>query len=80
TQQHTTTIRINTPCPSTNTPTIDPMINSSELDHTQAETAQAINRLGTADEITQTVLWLCSNGASYITGIALPVDGGYTAQ
>ncbi|WP_018655646.1 SDR family oxidoreductase [Actinomadura flavalba] len=53
-----------------------------ELRHmrAQAETGQAIDRLGTPEGIAQAVLWLCSPGASYVTGIALPVDGGCTAQ
>ena len=29
-----------------------------------------------AEEIAEAVLWLCSPGASYVTGVALPVDGG----
>ncbi|MDQ0791612.1 NAD(P)-dependent dehydrogenase (short-subunit alcohol dehydrogenase family) [Streptomyces sp. B1I3] len=36
----------------------------------QFDRVQAIDRLGTADEIAQAVMWLCSDGASYVTGIA----------
>lgn len=74
-------IRINAVCPGTiATPMVDAMIGGGELDRDQVEEGQAIARLGTADEIAQAVLWLCSDGSSYVTGIALPVDGGYTAQ
>ncbi|MEV7797108.1 glucose 1-dehydrogenase [Streptomyces sp. NPDC087512] len=74
-------VRINAVCPGTiSTPMVDSMVEGGELDRSQAEGGQAIDRLGTADEIAQAVLWLCSDGSSYVTGIALPVDGGYTAQ
>jgi NAD(P)-dependent dehydrogenase (short-subunit alcohol dehydrogenase family) len=74
-------VRINAVCPGTiATPMVDTMIEGGELDPTQADNGQAIDRLGTADEIAQAVLWLSSPGAGYVTGIALPVDGGYTAQ
>ncbi|AYN37752.1 glucose 1-dehydrogenase [Streptomyces dangxiongensis] len=74
-------VRVNAVCPGTiSTPMVDAMVEGGELDRDQAETGQAIHRLGTAEEIAQAVLWLCSPGASYVTGIALPVDGGYTAQ
>ncbi|MER7394014.1 glucose 1-dehydrogenase [Streptomyces sp. NPDC000151] len=74
-------VRVNAVCPGTiSTPMVDAMIEGGELNRDQAEAGQAIDRLGTADEIAQAVLWLCSDGASYVTGIALPVDGGYTAQ
>ncbi|MEV4673491.1 MULTISPECIES: SDR family oxidoreductase [Actinomadura] len=56
------------------------MIAGGELDRGQAEAGQAIDRLGTAEEIAQAVLWLCSPGAGYVTGVALPVDGDFTAQ
>jgi NAD(P)-dependent dehydrogenase (short-subunit alcohol dehydrogenase family) len=39
-----------------------------------------MKRLGTADEVAEAVVWLCSDAASFITGQALLVDGGYTAQ
>ncbi|OKK16156.1 oxidoreductase [Streptomyces sp. CB00455] len=74
-------VRINAVCPGTiSTPMVDTMVGKDELDRAQAAAGQAIDRLGTADEIAQAVLWLCSPGASFVTGIALPVDGGYTAQ
>ncbi|MFJ8768965.1 SDR family NAD(P)-dependent oxidoreductase [Streptomyces clavifer] len=74
-------VRINAVCPGTiSTPMVDTMVGNGELDRAQAKAGQAIDRLGTAEEIAQAVLWLCSPGASYVTGVALPVDGGYVAQ
>src|SRR4249920_1219018 len=74
-------IRINAICPGTfETPMVTGMISSGELDPAAALANQPIGRLGRADEIASTVLWLCSPGASFVLGVALPVDGGYTAQ
>ncbi|MFB4304421.1 SDR family NAD(P)-dependent oxidoreductase [Actinomadura sp. NTSP31] len=74
-------VRVNAVCPGTiATPMVDAMVEGGELDRAQAEKGQAIDRLGTPEEIASAVLWLCSPGAGYVTGIALPVDGGYTAQ
>lgn len=39
----------------------------------------AMRRFGQADEVAQTVLWLLSDAASYITGAVIPVDGGAAA-
>jgi NAD(P)-dependent dehydrogenase (short-subunit alcohol dehydrogenase family) len=41
------------------------------IDHIPAQ------RLGTSEELAQTVIWLCSEPASYITGQTISVDGGY---
>lgn len=41
---------------------------------------QSIGRLGEADEVAAAVLWLCSPRASFIVGVGLPVDGGFTAH
>jgi NAD(P)-dependent dehydrogenase (short-subunit alcohol dehydrogenase family) len=41
---------------------------------------QPIGRFGRGDEIAAAVLWLCSPGARVVLGVALPVDGGYTAR
>jgi len=38
-----------------------------------------MGRMGTPEEIAQTVVFLCSDAASYITGQPIVVDGGYTA-
>jgi NAD(P)-dependent dehydrogenase (short-subunit alcohol dehydrogenase family) len=42
--------------------------------------AQPMGRLGTAEECADAALWLVSDEASFITGVALPVDGGFTAM
>lgn len=39
-----------------------------------------VGRMGTAEEVAAAVLWLCAETSGFITGIALPVDGGYTAK
>lgn len=39
-----------------------------------------MGRLGNPDEIAHAVLWLASSGASFITGQALIVDGGFTVK
>jgi NAD(P)-dependent dehydrogenase (short-subunit alcohol dehydrogenase family) len=44
------------------------------------ESATPIGRVGQPEEIAGAVVWLCSDGASFITGQILPIDGGYTAQ
>jgi len=41
------------------------------------EKAIPMGRLGTPEEIAQAVAFLASEGASYITGVALQIDGGY---
>jgi NAD(P)-dependent dehydrogenase (short-subunit alcohol dehydrogenase family) len=74
-------IRINAVCPGTiQTPMVTDMIAKGELDVAEATKDAPIGRLGQAQEIAAAVLWLCSPGASFVVGVALPVDGGYTAR
>lgn len=39
-----------------------------------------IGRIGTPQEVANAAVWLCSDRASFITGHALPVDGGFVAH
>jgi NAD(P)-dependent dehydrogenase (short-subunit alcohol dehydrogenase family) len=39
-----------------------------------------LGRAGTAGEVAEAVLWLLSDGASYLTGHTVPIDGGWNAQ
>src|SRR5438034_5648577 len=74
-------VRINAVCPSTiDTPMVARMIEEGELDMAEAIKNQPIGRVGHAAEIAGAVLWLCSPASSFVIGVALPVDGGYTAR
>jgi NAD(P)-dependent dehydrogenase (short-subunit alcohol dehydrogenase family) len=39
-----------------------------------------LGRMGKSPEVADAVLWLCSDAASFVTGVVLPVDGGYSAR
>ncbi|SFZ84539.1 NAD(P)-dependent dehydrogenase, short-chain alcohol dehydrogenase family [Devosia enhydra] len=39
-----------------------------------------LGRIGTADEVANLIVWLCSPQAAFVTGAHVPVDGGYVAQ
>ncbi|TCM12734.1 NAD(P)-dependent dehydrogenase (short-subunit alcohol dehydrogenase family) [Novosphingobium sp. PhB165] len=74
-------VRINAVCPGViETPMVADMLVG------QAEAMEAIMReqpigcLGRAEEVAAAALWLCSPGASFVVGVALPVDGGFTAH
>jgi NAD(P)-dependent dehydrogenase (short-subunit alcohol dehydrogenase family) len=42
--------------------------------------AHPIGRIGRPEEIADAVAWLCSDHSSFVTGTAIPVDGGYVAR
>ncbi len=74
-------IRINAVCPGTiDTPMVSKMVEAGDLDLEACIAALPIGRLGTSEEIADAVLWLCGPGSTFIIGVALPVDGGWTAQ
>src|SRR3989449_708513 len=47
---------------------------------TEYRAAQPMGRLGTPEECAAAALWLVSPEAGFVTGVALPVDGGFTAM
>ena len=73
-------IRVNAICPGLiDTPMLGPAREMPEIVE-QLLKAQPIGRMGTAQEIANTAAWLCSDEASFITGVPMPVDGGGVAQ
>ncbi|ACT07560.1 short-chain dehydrogenase/reductase SDR [Dickeya chrysanthemi Ech1591] len=74
-------IRINAVCPGTiDTPMVQAMLSEQPDAMAAILKEQPIGRLGRDDEIAATVLWLCSSAASFVIGVGLPVDGGFTAH
>jgi NAD(P)-dependent dehydrogenase (short-subunit alcohol dehydrogenase family) len=74
-------IRINAVCPGTiDTPMVKDMLAGQPEAMAAIMKEQSIGRLGRAEEVADAVLWLCSPGASFVIGVALPVDGGFTAH
>lgn len=73
-------IRVNAVCPGIiQTPMVDRMVAAGELDKDAMASGAAIGGIGLASEVADAVLWLSSPDSAYITGIALPVDGGLAA-
>jgi NAD(P)-dependent dehydrogenase (short-subunit alcohol dehydrogenase family) len=74
-------VRINAICPGCfDTPMAADLMENQADAMKEILREQPIGRLGRSDEIAAAVLWLCSPGASFVLGVALPVDGGFTAH
>jgi NAD(P)-dependent dehydrogenase (short-subunit alcohol dehydrogenase family) len=75
-------IRVNAVCPGfIETPMLDGILGMEGLAEIRDKIREAhqLGRFGRPEEIANAALFLASDEASFVTGVALPVDGGYTA-
>jgi NAD(P)-dependent dehydrogenase (short-subunit alcohol dehydrogenase family) len=71
-------VRVNAVCPGTaSTPMVDQAIEHDPAIDAYLKTLHPIGRIGQASEIAEAAVWLCTPAASFVLGVALPVDGGY---
>lgn len=71
-------IRVNAVCPG---PIHTPMLERfTGGDETELAEQDPMGRVGRPEEIADSVLWLCSDRASYVTGQAIAIDGGWVAH
>jgi NAD(P)-dependent dehydrogenase (short-subunit alcohol dehydrogenase family) len=74
-------IRVNAVCPGTvRTPMLEEFMGGDPKMERMLAGSTPLNRLGTPEEIAAAVVWLCRDEASFVNGVALPVDAGAVAQ
>ena len=74
-------IRVNAVCPGfTESPMLTRVAGASKKIREQLFKSIPMKRIGKPEEVGNAVAWLLSEESSYITGITLPVDGGWMAQ
>jgi len=73
-------IRINAVCPGViKTPMVDRSTGKDKAVEKQYENMEPIGRMGQPEEVAEAIVWLCSDAASFVTGHAMAVDGGWIA-
>jgi NAD(P)-dependent dehydrogenase (short-subunit alcohol dehydrogenase family) len=73
-------IRINAICPGfTETPMIDPLTGGDPKIEADMHARHPIGRMAKPEEVAEAAIWLCSDAASFVTGHAMAVDGGFVA-
>jgi NAD(P)-dependent dehydrogenase (short-subunit alcohol dehydrogenase family) len=73
-------IRVNAVCPGViRTPMVEILFKERPGMEERMIKYQPVHRLGVPEEIGEAAVWLCSDAASFVTGHALPVDGGIMA-
>ena len=71
-------IRVNAVCPGTaRTPMVDKAVADDPSLDEYLRSLHPIGRIGTAEEIAEAAVWLCTDAASFVLGALLSVDGGY---
>jgi NAD(P)-dependent dehydrogenase (short-subunit alcohol dehydrogenase family) len=75
-------VRVNAVAPAaTETEMIDRFVGAGDTEgRRQLAAIHPIGRMGRTSEVASAVLYLASDGASFVTGTSLPVDGGWLAQ
>ncbi len=74
-------IRVNCVCPAAVfSPMLETLVTRNPQVGAKLKASQPNKRFASPEEVAAVVTWLCSDAASFVTGAALPVDGGYTAQ
>jgi len=73
-------VRVNAVAPGYIETPMTEMIRDNPMIQNRFESFHPMNRLGKADEVANAAVFLASDRASFITGVILPVDGGYTAR
>jgi NAD(P)-dependent dehydrogenase (short-subunit alcohol dehydrogenase family) len=70
-------IRVNAVCPGPiRTPMLARALGDNEEYLAGVAASTAVGRLGEPLDVGEAVVWLCSDRSSYVTGLAVPVDGG----
>lgn len=74
-------IRVNALCPGvTRSAMVDQVMAISDAVRQRLMNHAPMGRVAEPEEIAEAALWLCSDKASFVTGHAMIVDGGFTAQ
>jgi len=73
-------VRVNAVAPGYIATPMTEMIQDGSVIQSGYESLHPMGRLGQPEEIADAVVFLASDGASFITGVTLPVDGGYSAR